>query len=26
VTLFARFPPEADQSNWVVKQAPNAHH
>jgi 4-hydroxy-2-oxoheptanedioate aldolase len=21
VTLFARFPPEADQSNWVVKQA-----
>ena len=24
VTLFARFPPEADQSNWVVKQAPNA--
>lgn len=25
VTLFARFPPEADQSNWVVKQAPNAH-
>ena len=25
VTLFARFPPEADQSSWVVKQAPNAH-
>jgi hypothetical protein len=24
VTMFARFPPEADQSNWVVKQAPNA--
>jgi hypothetical protein len=21
VTLFARFPPEADQSQWVVKQA-----